>query len=142
MSTATLFDPPQDAPERPADFWEFLEDYCRRVTGKPTWKLYCIERVVGGTLCDGCVPTATYKTGPKKGKPKYDAKVSNKIILSDQEKDAEQRRYSETTGRCYGCFGRATRSTGGGMADGKFVEYPRRPCPDCKGTGKYQGVVV
>jgi len=140
MNAPTLFDQPQNTPERPADFWEFLEDYCRRVTGKPTWKLFKIDRITNGTLCDGCVPTTTYQSGPRKGKWKYSESTSSQVVLSNKEEDAEKQRYSETTGRCYGCFGRATRVVASGTRDG--VPYQdRKPCPDCKGTGKHTKVV-
>ncbi len=140
MTTPNLFDPPQATHERPADFREFLEDYCRRATGKPTWKLYKIERIINGTLCEGCVPTETYKSGPKKGKPKFDPKNSQRIVLSNHDLDAEKHRYSTTTGRCCGCFGRAARAVASGIRDG--VPYQdRKPCPDCKGTGKHREVV-
>lgn len=109
-----------------------LESAARRKLGaSKEWKSYRWEVLTGGFLVTGAVPVGLYKSGPRKGKPKWQGR-GTKVLLSETEVVAEVALYIRETGNCANCCGTKQEFLSWRVNEGtKF-----RPCSECGATGK------
>lgn len=78
----------------------------------------------------GCIPSV-YKSGPRKGKPKYGKEGEQVFICSIAEHRAWESAWCERENKCNKCFGEGELWTGWSKAEGRRT----KPCPVCTGTG-------
>lgn len=109
-----------------------LENAARRkLKASPDWKAFRFEVVTGGYILTGEVPVGIFKSGPRKGSPKWTLPGRN-VVLSDLELEAEEALYAKTTGNCPSCLG--TKETFYSWS--KVEGTKNRPCKDCMASGK------
>lgn len=112
-----------------------LESAARRKLSAPeAWKSYRWEVLAGGYLVTGAVPVGLYKSGPRKGRPKWEGR-GTKVVLSEMEVGAEVARYIQETGNCANCLGTKEEFLSWSVTEGT----KRRPCSECNATGKAKG---
>lgn len=95
------------------------------------WKWYRSDRITGGFLLTGCIPDGVYKTGPRKGKTKWDTKNATQVLVTREELQAEESRWQSETGKCSECQGEGRNETGWSKAEGRSY----KPCQACNATG-------
>ena len=81
-----------------------------------------------------CMQAGVCKSGPRKGKPKYDSKTKRVFICSIPEHRAWESAWCEKHDKCRRCFGEGELFVGWSAADGTR----KKPCPVCNGTGRLQ----
>lgn len=121
---------------------DLLESQAREKAGMPpTWLAYrwaCMPPGHPETLyyeVEGIVTTATYKSGPRKGRPNYDAgdqSTERTVIISAAEHAEYVARWERETGKCAACNGSGKEIASCGVD----IETTYRPCRKCKGTGR------
>jgi hypothetical protein len=110
----------------------FAEMVVRKKLRKPGWVMFAWE-CVGETrdvIVTGCVPTDTYKSGPRKGRPKFISPGDKCVVTQVEEMDAK-RDYERDTGKCNGCQGSGKQWAGWSAGEGSRY----RECRRCGSTG-------
>jgi hypothetical protein len=99
---------------------------------KPTgWKAFRWQQADGGHIVTGAIPIGTYRSGPRKGRPKY-PKDSQIVVVTTEELNAKAKEYEKETGNCWECKGTGLVFVGWSKAEGS----KRNTCPRCSGVGK------
>lgn len=90
----------------------------------PEWRPFHFAWIAGRLLVEGNVPAGTFKSGPRKGRPKWSRALPvQQAILSRAELDNAGAEWERETGLCAECEGR-----------GVFLR--ERACKACGGSGK------
>lgn len=79
-----------------------------------------------------CTQAGVYKSGPRKGKAKYDTKNDKAFICSIAEHRAWEAAWCERESKCRKCFGERELFVGWSSTAGTTTKV----CPVCNGTGK------
>jgi hypothetical protein len=98
------------------------------------WTPYRWEAATGGHLVTGAVPFGTYKSGPRKGRPRFDHKNTTDrktVVVSDEDVKTRAERYESETGNCWNCKGTGQVVSGWSAKAG--TRY--KACGRCGGTG-------
>jgi DnaJ-class molecular chaperone len=98
------------------------------------WQAYRWEQMKGGYLVKGCVPDGVYRSGRRKGRPRFKNPVKGtelSIVVSDADMKTEAEIYEETTGNCWDCKGKGEVFQSWHHIDG--TKY--KPCQRCNATG-------
>lgn len=112
-----------------------LETAARNKLGESeAWRAFSYEVAGGGFIIIGGVPTAFYVLGDRKGEPKSWKGPETKVILTQDDVDNEEKRYSEATGNCPECCGEGERT----IAWGRDTGVKKAPCEPCDATGNAQ----
>lgn len=90
------------------------------------------DRRNADVIVTGGVPVGVYVRGPRKGRPKWDIKTAQRVVVTHQEELAAKHAYEIETGLCADCFG--SRETWAGWNHETGNRY--RPCARCAATGK------
>lgn len=94
-------------------------------------KTVSIEAITGGLLVYVC-NTSLYKSGPRKGKIKYDTKTKRPVLLTTSDLKEVRDAYEAETKNCASCKGTGQSWCGWSEAEGNRY----KPCKDCDGSGK------
>lgn len=114
-----------------------VEQHAREKSGQgPDWAVFRWENLpeAKGMLLTGAI-APPYKTGPHKGTPKWkarDMKTEKRIFIAYVDQDAYNAAWEASTGNCSRCFGKGDTPWSWSKAEGS----KRKPCGQCKGTGK------
>jgi len=103
----------------------------RKLNVTSAWKGYHFEVIAGGYLVVGSVPVGRFKSGPRKGSPKWEGEGS-KVVVTEPEVEAEVDTYVKTTGNCPNCFGEKTELLSWSKAEGVKTQT----CKSCNGSGR------
>jgi hypothetical protein len=80
----------------------------------------------------GGVPTAFYKSGPRKGRPKWGPREDyEKLWIRRADVKETEHRWESETGKCHACEGSGERMRRVSAATKEFVT-----CSRCSGSGK------
>lgn len=113
----------------------FMESAAREKVNMPeTWHASIFARKLDGFLITGAVCDEVYKSGPRKGEPKWATRDKNTeipVYITRKELDDYQSRWETQTGLCGECKGRGEVFYRWTKEDGSFY----KPCPKCGGTG-------
>jgi len=110
-------------------------DVARRKAGLGPDHNWIEVRVIGNTrdiMVTLAKPTGVYKSGERKGEPKYTKAVEHQAVVTVAETDAEVTAYETRTGLCSDCDG--SKRTAAGWSAGTGTRY--ETCARCKGDGK------
>ena len=91
----------------------------------------CIDAPEGFVRIGGAVPDGVYRSGPRKGRPKWPKEQQTLWITWDQVEE-EKRLYEEADGLCARCEGTGKMNVGWSKEMGKLMER----CERCGGTGQ------
>lgn len=108
-------------------------DAATKMTGIEGWQAHTWSACVGGSIVKGCVPSGIYRSGPRKGHPKFKPGVAGtdrQVIVSEAQLAANAAEY-EKSGKCWDCKGE--RQTWCGWSKDKGHSY--RDCTRCGATG-------
>lgn len=94
------------------------------------WKAYRWEDCDGDSIVTGDVPDGVYRSGPRKGRPRFKG-PGRRVIVTKAELQAKAAVYETETGKCWDCKGTGQVWAGWSKADG--TRY--RDCPRCNATG-------
>jgi len=129
-----------DTPLAPApDRFErvhLMEVHARRKLVMPDeWRAYRWEAKSADVLVvTGCIVTATYTRGPRKGRPNFDKRdkaTDLPVVITRTEHAAFCQAWEAETGRCHACQGNGTECYGWSKAAGSRY----RDCKRCNATG-------
>lgn len=98
------------------------------------WRPYRYEKILGGTVIDGAVCNAVYKSGPRRGEmnwKKLDKATIRKLVITDEQFAAGQQDYERSSGKCRDCGGDGKVCVRWSRVNGN--EYG--PCRRCSGGG-------
>lgn len=112
----------------------------RRLGNLPmTWSAYEFRMMGDGKDRTHCMmhfaPHRLKKSGKYKGRKTWDVKQRRQVLVSVEEKEAEERRYEAEDGKCYVCFGDGQDFASWSVEGGTRF----RQCKRCNGTGKPPG---
>lgn len=116
------------------NFWEVAARKKLRVGDD--WQMYRWERVNdrkdSDVIVTGAVPIGAYTRGPRKGSPKWNTKLGERVTVSDRDFAESQREYEAATGNCRNCYGTGQQWCGWSADTGA----KHRPCARCNETGR------
>ena len=95
------------------------------------WRAYSWERCGEDSIVTGDIPAGVYKSGKRKGKPKFKG-PGRKVIVTRAELQAKATVYEAETGKSWDCKG--TGQTWAGWSKTEGTRY--RECQRCGGTGE------
>jgi hypothetical protein len=107
-----------------------IMDFAESKSSIPGWKAFRWEKVGDDSIVTGSVPTGTYRSGPRKGRPKFTG-PETKVIVTKAELEVTAAAYESTTGKCWDCKGSGQTWAGWSKDEGTRYET----CSRCKGTG-------
>lgn len=94
-----------------------------RVTD-PTFRLFKMEVLTSDTILVEGSATTVFKSGKRKGQPKYIGPTT-KAAITKREIQEEQDRYEKETGNCFKCLGKGVLQNGWSKAGGvAFISCP------------------
>jgi hypothetical protein len=105
-------------------------DIAAKKSGVKGWIAYSWERCGPDSIVTGGVPVGAYKSGPRKGEPRFRG-PGNKIVVSRAEMEATAAAYESETGNCWNCYGTGQLPVGWNKADG----MSHGTCTRCGGSG-------
>ncbi|GAB3305762.1 hypothetical protein [Luteimonas notoginsengisoli] len=114
----------------------FVEQVARQKLGVGNdWLMYAWE-VVGelehaDLIVTGGVPVGLFQRGPRKGRPKWDRKLSQRVVVTRAEERAALLAFEASTGKCSGCQGSGEQWAGWSAESGNRT----RPCRRCQASG-------
>lgn len=116
------------------NFWEAAAR--KKLGAGDDWRMYRWERVNlrpdSDVIVTGAVPIGTYTRGPRKGAPKWNTKIGERVTVSDRDFSEAQRAYEASTGNCRNCYGTGQQWCGWSADTGdKYC-----PCACCNETGR------
>ena len=103
-------------------------------TGIDGWRAYKWERMCGGDLVTGCAPDGEYKSGPRKGRPRFSKPLPGtrqQVPVTNAELNAHAARYEREECKCWSCKGSGEEFAGWS----KDAGTRKRTCQSCGGTG-------
>lgn len=103
----------------------------RKVNAPEDWRAYHYEVITGGYLIIGSVPVGKYKSGPRKGSPKWEGE-GVKVVVTEADVETETSLYVKTTGNCPNCFGEKTEF----LRWSKAAGLETQTCRSCHGSGR------
>ena len=109
------------------DIFEAAEDK----VGIEGWKAFRWEDCDGDGILTGCVPNGVYRSGPRKGRPRF-LGPDRRVIVTKAELDERATRYEADTGNCWNCKGSGQECYGWKQGEGNIY----RTCGRCGGSGK------
>jgi len=96
-------------------------------------KLDSFNKPKGFIEMQGAVPIGEYKSGPRKGRPKWPKESECQTIwLKDSEMDEVAAEWESETGKCHKCDGSGQEFWAWSAKDGTKT----RTCKRCEGSGK------
>lgn len=101
-----------------------------RKVGVPGWQWFKAEAIGDCDLITGCVPAGVYRSGKRKGMPKFDGKNATRVVVTKAEEAQAAADYERESGRCYRCGGRGETIESIGLRGKTY-----RQCGRCQGTG-------
>jgi hypothetical protein len=105
--------------------------FAEKKTGIPGWKAVNWERVGNDSIVEGCVPEGVYRSGRRKGQPRFIGPKS-KVVVTQAELENTASEYEGETGKCWDCHGTGRVVTGWSEPDG--TRYAT--CSRCGGKGE------
>lgn len=105
----------------------------RKANASEDWQGYHFEVVIGGYLVIGSAPVGHYKSGPRKGTPKWEGEGIT-VVVTEDDVAIETSLYVKTTGNCPNCFGKKTELVSWSKREGTKTQ----PCRACTGSGLAQ----
>lgn len=126
---------PADLPDDHDPFWLVIAR--RKLSVGPEWKWCRIEAIDKSArpnvrrdmIVEGGIPVLI-KSGPRKGRPKWNRKECLTAVVTEEEIAAEAAAYEREIGKCSDC--RGTKKTVLGFGKGGTTY---RECRKCGGTG-------
>lgn len=119
---------------------DFINETAKRCHGKPDdWRWYSLDahnKPPGFFEVIGSVPVGKYRSGKRKGRPKWDRKIAETVWMKWDDLKETKRLWGIETGKCPECLGTGKQVKSVSVVDGTTY----RPCGDCDGTGVYQEV--
>ena len=97
------------------------------------WEAYRWEDCDGDSIVTGDVPDGVYRSGPRKGRPRFKG-PGRRVIITRSDMWAVATAYEAETGKCWDCKG--TGQTWAGWSKAEGTHY--RECQRCGGTGEAQ----
>ena len=120
-----------------SDKIDFINVTAQRRHGKPDgwqWlRLDAHNKPEGYFEVVGAVPVGTYRSGKRKGRPKWDRKTAEMIWMRDDDLVETKRLWGIETGKCAECQGTKKQVKSVSVVDG--VTYQQ--CKTCQGTGVF-----
>lgn len=100
----------------------------------PDWQWRQIVSLDDGFIeLHGASPISAYKSGPRRGQPRFPPRSQcRRVIVTRQDVADARARWEAETGRCSHCGGEGQEAIGWSAAEG--TRY--RTCRACSGTGK------
>lgn len=99
------------------------------------WRWFKLERKGDGAhsviIVGGGVPTRTYASGKRKGKPDWRGVAHDEMVIGTAELTARMERWEAETGKCHRCGGDGAETIGWSTNGGAKT----RTCSRCKGKG-------
>jgi hypothetical protein len=110
-----------------------IEHFAEAKVGIDGWKAYRWERADEDSIITGDIPHGVYKTGKRKGRPKF---IGNgrKVVVTNAEMQAHAAAWEAATGKCWDCKG--TGQTWAGWSKAEGTRY--RTCQRCNGSKEAQ----
>jgi hypothetical protein len=104
-------------------------EIAERKVGIEGWSAYRWESVGEDSLVTGSIPDGTYRSGPRKGRPRRKG-PGDRVVVAKPEMEATAAAFEDSTGRCWNCKGDGRVVTG---FNKEGTTYQR--CSRCSGTG-------
>lgn len=103
-------------------------------SGIAGWVAYRWAVVDGYHMIDGCVPDGVYKSGPRKGEPRFTRNATHRrtVVLSEADLAVEAEHYERVEGNCWTCKGIGSVVKSINVHSG--TRY--RLCNECNGGGR------
>ena len=105
-------------------------DFAESKVGIPGWQAEAWEDIGGDSIVEGSVPDGFYRSGPRKGKPRF-TRPRTKVVVTKAELQAAATAYEAETRKCWDCKGSGQVWAGWSKAEG--TKY--RTCSRCDGSG-------